>query len=84
MAYYPFRGVLGLWPWPLVNMILASIYAEGAYRTVGAQTSQTPAQAPVQRSPSLGFHNVEKFKIVYNEAGDPVEIIVHRKVEPNE
>jgi hypothetical protein len=64
-------------------MVLALINA-GAYGRVGTQTSQTPTQAPAQNSPSLGFHNIEKFKIVYNEAGDPVEIIVHRKVEPNE
>jgi len=71
LAYQPFRGILGLWPWPIVNLILSIIYGR-------------VQMAPQQTSTSKGFHNIEKFIIKYNEAGDPIEVIVHRKVEPNQ
>lgn len=77
MAYQPFRGPLGLWPWPILNLILSIIYARVS---ITASIPQVQASA----SSHKGFHNIEKFMIKYNEAGDPVEIVVHRKVEPNE
>lgn len=54
-------------------------------RTAGTASKVQNVGGKTGSSPPKGFHNVEKFQIKYDaKSGDPVEIIVHRKVEPNE
>jgi len=70
-----FRGPLGIWHFPIINLILSIIRSRFG-GSVGASR-------PLLSSPK-GFENVEEIEVVEDEKGDIKRIIVHRRVVPIE
>jgi hypothetical protein len=68
-----FVGPLGIWPWPVVNLILSIVYSIRS-TSLAAQAKVEAAQKP--------FENVEYYRVVRDEHGEIVGIEIHRKVVP--
>jgi hypothetical protein len=68
-----FIGPLGIWPWPVVNLILSIVYSIRS-TSLAAQAKVETAQKP--------FENVEYYRVVRDENGEIVGVEIHRKVVP--
>ena len=76
-----FKGPFGVWPFPILNYFMCFLIASQQRLGIYGLSKTLPGHP----SSSKGFHNLEKFEIKYDKnTGDPIEIVVHRKVEPNE
>jgi hypothetical protein len=72
MPYFTGLG-LGIWPWPIVNLILSVVYS------VRSTSLVTQAKVEAAQKP---FENLEYYKVVRDENGEIVGIEIHRKVVP--
>jgi hypothetical protein len=69
---YYFTGPLGLWPFPIINLILSIVFSiRYAY-----------AFKPLATATNTPFENEEYYKIIRDEKGEIVGIEIHRRVVP--
>jgi hypothetical protein len=71
MSTQQFKGILGIWSWPIVNIILALIYSRAPTQLV--KTTSTPAKAK----------NIEEW-VWTDYRGKERRIVVHRQVEASD